>query len=97
MNRIPRNRLLSILGAVGLWLLTVTAIAAQAGGAASPAAAVQALVAPFVTVVDTTGAGDAFAAGFISAELAGADEAACLARGIAAGSEAVKQLGGQPD
>lgn len=55
------------------------------------------LPAPFVTVVDTTGAGDAFAAGFISAELAGADEAACLARGIAAGSEAVKQLGGQPD
>lgn len=53
--------------------------------------------APFVKVVDTTGAGDAFAAGFISAELAGADEAEALARGIAAGSAAVQRLGGQPD
>ena len=52
--------------------------------------------APFVNVVDTTGAGDAFAAGFISAELSGADEAEALARGIAAGSQAVQVLGGQP-
>lgn len=53
--------------------------------------------APHVQVVDTTGAGDAFAAGFISAELRGADEAEALAAGIKAGSEAVKTLGGQPD
>ncbi len=53
--------------------------------------------APFVKVVDTTGAGDAFAAGFISAELAGGDEEAALLAGIAAGSNAVQQLGGQPD
>ncbi len=53
--------------------------------------------APFVNVVDTTGAGDAFAAGFISAELSGADEATALMRGIEAGSQAVQTLGGQPD
>ncbi|WP_437793681.1 carbohydrate kinase family protein [Sorangium sp. So ce693] len=53
--------------------------------------------APQVEVVDTTGAGDAFAAGFITAELLGAREAECLRRGIEAGSRAVKQLGGQPE
>ncbi|WP_437279707.1 sugar kinase [Sorangium sp. So ce375] len=52
--------------------------------------------APPVEVVDTTGAGDAFAAGFIAAELEGTDEAECLLRAIEAGSKAVKQLGAQP-
>ena len=55
-----------------------------------------ALPAPPVRVVDTTGAGDAFAAGFLSAELAGLDERACLERGIEVGSEAVRRIGGQP-
>ncbi|MCF1744803.1 carbohydrate kinase family protein [Paradevosia shaoguanensis] len=54
------------------------------------------LPAPRVPVVDSTGAGDAFAAGFIAAQLRGADETACLKAGIAAGSEAVKVIGGQP-
>ena len=52
--------------------------------------------APTVTVIDSTGAGDAFAAGFIAAELKGADIDAALAAGIRAGSQAVTQLGGQP-
>lgn len=55
-----------------------------------------ALPAPQVSVVDTTGAGDAFAAGFIAAHLDGADEATALARGIAAGAKAVQSIGGQP-
>ncbi|MET3927942.1 sugar kinase [Devosia sp. 2618] len=50
-----------------------------------------------VSVVDSTGAGDAFAAGFISAHLAGEDESTALARGIAAGAKAVQSIGGQPD
>jgi len=54
------------------------------------------LPAPKVEVVDTTGAGDAFAAGFVAAELLGAGTEECLRRAIAAGSEAVKLLGGQP-
>ncbi len=55
------------------------------------------LPAPKVEVVDTTGAGDAFAAGFLSAELEGEPIEACLKRGIEAGAAAVAQIGGQPD
>ncbi len=54
------------------------------------------LPAPVVTVIDSTGAGDAFAAGFIAAHLAGDDEAAALAKGITAGAKAVQSIGGQP-
>lgn len=49
-----------------------------------------------VDVIDSTGAGDAFAAGFIAAHLAGEDEATALAKGILAGARAVQSLGGQP-
>jgi sugar/nucleoside kinase (ribokinase family) len=52
--------------------------------------------APPVAVRDTTGAGDAFAAAFIAAELTGADEGTALARAIAAGSAAVTRIGGRP-
>ena len=52
--------------------------------------------APVVTVVDSTGAGDAFAAGFIATLLTGDDEASALAKGIAAGAKAVQSIGGQP-
>jgi sugar/nucleoside kinase (ribokinase family) len=55
------------------------------------------LPAPKVDVVDTTGAGDAFAAGFLSAELRGEPLETALAAGIKAGSAAVTQIGGQPD
>lgn len=54
------------------------------------------LPAPRVEVVDSTGAGDAFAAGFLAAELRGEDAEACLGQGIAAGAKAVGQIGGQP-
>lgn len=50
-----------------------------------------------VEVIDSTGAGDAFAAGFLAAEQRGEDEAACLAAGIANGARAVTAVGGQPD
>lgn len=54
------------------------------------------LPAPTVPVVDTTGAGDAFAAGFLSAEADGADPRSCLQAGIDAGTRAVQMVGGQP-
>ena len=54
------------------------------------------LPAPEVTVVDSTGAGDAFAAGFIAAHVAGDNDATALAKGIAAGAKAVQSIGGQP-
>jgi sugar/nucleoside kinase (ribokinase family) len=49
-----------------------------------------------VEVVDTTGAGDAFAAGYLIAQLRGDEVEDCLKAGIAAGSKAVGQIGGQP-
>jgi len=51
-------------------------------------------VAQAADVIDTTGAGDAFNAGFISAWLAGLNEQQCLARGNQYGAEAVKHAGG---
>jgi sugar/nucleoside kinase (ribokinase family) len=55
------------------------------------------LPAPQVQVVDTTGAGDAFLAGYLSAYLASADIEQCLQRAITAGSAAVQFFGGQPE
>lgn len=52
--------------------------------------------APPSDVIDTTGAGDAFAAAFIARELAGGQLEDCLKAGIAAGAEAVTKIGGQP-
>lgn len=54
------------------------------------------LAAPIVNVLDTTGAGDAFAGGFIAALMAGERLDICLARGIEAGGKAVQFVGGQP-
>ena len=46
-------------------------------------------------VLDTTGAGDAFAAAFVAARLSGADVPACLAPAVAAGTAATAHLGGR--
>ncbi len=49
---------------------------------------------PVVEIVDTTGAGDAFNAGFLHAWLDGADGAQCLASAIASGTSSVQAVGG---
>ena len=49
-----------------------------------------------VEVVDTTGAGDAFAAGLISARLQGADRRAALEAGCRLAARAVAQVGARP-
>lgn len=54
------------------------------------------LPAPLVKAVDSTGAGDAFAAGFIAALMDGESHETCLKKGIEGGVAAVQFVGGQP-
>lgn len=83
---------------------TLTAVARHvvvkrgAGGAVwhSADGATAQVAAPVVPAVDPTGAGDAFAAGLLSAWCAGAEPAAALAAGAALGAEAVRRLGARP-
>jgi sugar/nucleoside kinase (ribokinase family) len=51
---------------------------------------------PTVAAIDTTGAGDAFLAGFLHRRLAGGTLAESLAAGAALGARAATQLGGRP-
>jgi sugar/nucleoside kinase (ribokinase family) len=67
------------------------ALRADADGTVSSRPAV-----PVDPVVDPTGAGDAFAGGYLAAWLAGADEAEALDAGARLGAEAVSRLGGRP-
>jgi sugar/nucleoside kinase (ribokinase family) len=52
--------------------------------------------APFVKAVDTSGAGDAFLAGFLAAWLRREEMDACLRRGVEVGARAVTFLGARP-
>jgi len=69
----------------------------SAGAAIGGRGGVQMLMpAPLSDVIDTTGAGDAFAAAFLASELRGKSVEECLKAGTAAGAEAVTLIGGQP-
>lgn len=50
-----------------------------------------------VRVVDTTGAGDLFAAGFLAGLVRGADDAACARMGCAAAGEVISHIGARPE
>jgi sugar/nucleoside kinase (ribokinase family) len=47
-------------------------------------------------VVDTTGAGDALCAGFLSARLSGDSPVEALWRGVELASRAIERVGGRP-
>lgn len=67
-----------------------------AGHGAGPAGSILAVPAEPATVVDPTGAGDAFAAGLLAAWTAGAGPAAALRAGAALGARAVGTTGARP-
>jgi adenosine kinase len=52
---------------------------------------------PVARVVDTTGAGDLFAAGFLSGLARGADDRTCGRRGALAAGEVIQHLGARPE
>jgi sugar/nucleoside kinase (ribokinase family) len=52
--------------------------------------------APVERIVDTTGAGDLFAAGFITARCRGRELSACLAAGAAAAAQVISHFGARP-
>ena len=55
------------------------------------------VAAPPAKLRDSTGAGDAFVAAYLAAELAGEPLEARLGRAVAAGAAATEFLGGQPE
>jgi sugar/nucleoside kinase (ribokinase family) len=69
---------------------------AQGGAIGGRRGVTLSLPAPPADVIDTTGAGDAFAGAFLAAEMRGEPLETCLRAGLAAGAKAVTQIGGQP-
>ncbi|MFI6480674.1 carbohydrate kinase family protein [Nonomuraea sp. NPDC050663] len=71
------------LGARGALVASAGRVVARAAGMAGE-------------VVDSTGAGDAFAAGYLTARLKGAGDQRAVESGVAAGAECVALVGGRP-
>jgi sugar/nucleoside kinase (ribokinase family) len=58
---------------------------------------VEIAAAPVAEIVDTTGAGDLFAAGFLAARCRGRDLEACLEAGAACAAEIISHFGARPE
>jgi sugar/nucleoside kinase (ribokinase family) len=85
---LPNRREAEVLGSHGEMVVKLGAAGARWGDLHVPAEPVQ--------VVDTTGAGDAFAAGFLTARLQGADKGAALKAGCSTAARVVAQVGARP-
>jgi ribokinase len=85
---LPNEREAEVLGTGGDMVVKLGPAGARWGDVHVPAEPVD--------VVDTTGAGDAFAAGLLTARLKGADKEAALTAGCAAAARAVAQVGARP-
>ncbi len=85
---LPNEREAEVLGERGEMAVKLGAGGARWGDVHVPAVPVE--------VVDTTGAGDAFAAGLLSARLRGAGRREALEAGCAAAAVAVAQVGARP-
>lgn len=92
-NEAEAEQLAQIGAPLALGRVTVIKQGAEGATALQGRTRIQARTTP-VTAVDTTGAGDAFNAGFLSAWLGGAPVEACLEAGNALGGQVVRQLGG---
>jgi fructoselysine 6-kinase len=73
--------------------LFVVTLGARGSLALGGAQRVEAAAAPCGEVVDTTGAGDAFVAGFLARRLAAGDVPACLAAGASVAASTLSHLG----
>jgi ribokinase len=92
----PKAAARALVGRAGAREVVVTLGAA--GALWTDGHAVVRVAAPEVErVIDTTGAGDAFAAGWLAARQAGAEPRAALSAACALGSRAVTRAGARPD
>ncbi|AOS62481.1 carbohydrate kinase family protein [Actinoalloteichus hymeniacidonis] len=82
----------SLLGLVGAVVVTT----GESGASWVDAEGVISVEAPAVECVDSTGAGDAFNAGFLGSWLRGGAPLDALRAGVSAGSSAVSHVGAQP-
>jgi ribokinase len=93
-RRQPREQALALAEAVGG--AAVVKLGAAGAVWARQGEDVMAAPAPEVTTIDTTGAGDAFAAGLLAALVAGRNPAQALRSAVELGSRAVTSLGARP-
>ena len=70
---------------------------AQGAVAVEKGQRIEAPAAPVNKVVDTTGAGDLLAAGFLAARCRGRDLKACLETGATAAAEVISHFGARPE